>query len=216
MASQTINAGTVFPEGTSVGAYPASNWSPVQLPPTGAAVGSPTNTQTVSGGAVTFTGLADGTQYYAGASVSGTWRYVSFRTPGVPDAAGVEIARAEITANQLGISTIADVTGLAISYTVGTRPVELQAHFPLLAQVTTAGIPTLFITDAANADIARCVATSIAAGSFGGGLNVFTVITAPGTYTHKVRAQTTAGTLTIGSQPKGTGGYQAFLRARTL
>src|SRR5690606_26863850 len=69
----TLTAVGVFPEGTSVGLYPAT-----ARPPGG--IGSPLSgalqTRTVTNGALTFTDLTAGAEYAAGAEVNGRWRYV--------------------------------------------------------------------------------------------------------------------------------------------
>lgn len=80
MAAFTFSSvADVFPPATTVGAYPESNWPPHQRPPSGPAVGAATDTSPVaSDGSLTFDGLADGASYYAGADVSGTWRYRRF------------------------------------------------------------------------------------------------------------------------------------------
>ena len=75
MASFTLNTNYLFASG-NIGAYPASNW---QGTPSGAPVGSATNTQTISGGSVTFTGLTAGARYYA-TDASGS-KYVQFTVP---------------------------------------------------------------------------------------------------------------------------------------
>lgn len=80
MASFPLTRVDRFPDGTSVGAYPASGWSQASLPPSGAPPVSATATATMTSGTASFTGLADGTAYFFGASVSGTWRYVRGRT----------------------------------------------------------------------------------------------------------------------------------------
>ena len=67
-----------FPEGTSVGAYPASNWPAQVLSPSGAPLGAATDTQSVASGSLAFTGLVSGTRYFAAADVNGIWRYVAF------------------------------------------------------------------------------------------------------------------------------------------
>lgn len=85
MATFPLSRPDLFPVGTTVKAFPRSNWLHHQLPPSGAAPGSETNSQVVpASGSITFTGLADDTPYYAGASVGGTWRYVGFRTAPAP------------------------------------------------------------------------------------------------------------------------------------
>jgi hypothetical protein len=67
-----------FPDGTSVGAYPASAYHPTARP--SAASGSPTASATVTNGTASFSGLADDTAYVFGATVSGQWRFVRGRT----------------------------------------------------------------------------------------------------------------------------------------
>lgn len=86
MASFTLTRPDVFPDSTSVGAYPRSNWTTVDRikGPTGAGVGSATSSASVSSGSVTFTGLADNTDYYAVGQVSSVYYYVRFKTPPLP------------------------------------------------------------------------------------------------------------------------------------
>src|SRR5438477_13198153 len=76
--TQTISGGGQFPESTSVGAYPRSAWGPEGV--IGAPTGSATNTQTVTGGVLAFTGLANNTDYVAYAQVGGVDRYRRFST----------------------------------------------------------------------------------------------------------------------------------------
>lgn len=78
MASATISSQS-FTSGT-VTVYPASNWPAYRLPPTGAPVGSSTTSAAVSGGSVTFSGLASDTRYYAYQLDGSTHRYVAFST----------------------------------------------------------------------------------------------------------------------------------------
>lgn len=65
-----------FPEGTTVGLYPVTNWpTPAQQQnPTGAPVGSATATAAVTGGVAAFTAVADGV-YWATATSGGTHNY---------------------------------------------------------------------------------------------------------------------------------------------
>jgi hypothetical protein len=69
----------VFPSGTSVGAYKQSNWG-TNIPASGAPVGSADATAVSDGVSIAFTGLVSQTDYYAVASVSGTYRYIAFST----------------------------------------------------------------------------------------------------------------------------------------
>jgi hypothetical protein len=77
MAGFTLTRPDVFPEGTEVGVYAASNWPPTG-PPSGAPIGSAADTQEVEDGSVTFSGLTQGAVYYAVAEVGGVYRYVGF------------------------------------------------------------------------------------------------------------------------------------------
>jgi len=97
MATQTLQREDVFPVGTSVSAYPLANWPQSQRPPSGAPVGSPAATATVqAGGVVTFTGLADATDYVAYAASPD--RYIRFRTP---------VAASSSSGGQLGSGQLA-------------------------------------------------------------------------------------------------------------
>lgn len=98
-ATKTLQVGTTFPDGTSVGAYPASAWSGRYA--IGTPIGAATNTQTVAAGAMTFTGLLDDTDYYASGQVSGTYRYIGFNTRTVAKTITP-------TANTVGTATITD------------------------------------------------------------------------------------------------------------
>lgn len=85
MAQETITLGTYIPTGTSVSAYPKSNWTSATLPPTGAPVGAATASGTVAAnGTVTFTGLAAETEYFAAGQVGGVYKYIRFFTS-IPD-----------------------------------------------------------------------------------------------------------------------------------
>lgn len=81
MATFTLRREDVFPNGTTVSIYKASFAAFSGQPP-----GSPVESQTVAGGAATFTTLADNTGYIAYARVSGDDRAVRFRTPEAADA----------------------------------------------------------------------------------------------------------------------------------
>lgn len=79
MTGITLSRPEVFPPGTDVDAYPASNW--LTLPPSGAPVGSAADEATVDeSGNVAFSGLDSDADYYAVAQVGAVYRYISFRT----------------------------------------------------------------------------------------------------------------------------------------
>lgn len=85
MAAFTLTS-VRFPNGTTVKAYPTSNWPAPELP-SGAPVGSSSAEAEMSGGALTFSGLIQGTHYWAVAEVGGVYRYVEFMAG--EDTAGV-------------------------------------------------------------------------------------------------------------------------------
>lgn len=111
MASQTIKREDLYPVGTSVSAYARSNWPQSQLPPSGAPVGSAAATATVQAdGTVTLAGLADATNYYAAAQVSGVWRYVAFMTPPASASSSTSTQAEAKRSGWLGVATAIDET----------------------------------------------------------------------------------------------------------
>lgn len=69
---------SVFPEGTSVSAYPISNWPGRVVDQAAAPVGAAADTAPVTSGSVTLDGLTEGGEYVAYALVGGAHRYVRF------------------------------------------------------------------------------------------------------------------------------------------
>jgi hypothetical protein len=127
---------------------------------------------------------------------------------------GIELGYAQITATQASISTLTDITGLTIAFTVGTRPVMVEVFIPLYTQVTSSGTPLFFITDSSNNEIARGGGFTVAAGANAGGVMMSTKLPAgTGSYTAKARAQTTAGTLTINASNTGASTYHPYIQA---
>lgn len=86
MASFSLIGPPQFPNGTSVAAYPVSNWGG-RVITTAAPVGSATETKSVSGGVAAFTALAANTRYVAYALVSSEHRYKRFSTLSTPGTA---------------------------------------------------------------------------------------------------------------------------------
>jgi hypothetical protein len=81
MATFSFTRADRYPAGATVKAYLRSNF-PAVWDRTGAPVGTHTASATVAAdGSVSFTGLADDTEYVAHSSVSGVETYLSFRTP---------------------------------------------------------------------------------------------------------------------------------------
>lgn len=95
MASYTLTAGGRFPVGTSVKAYPLSNWPAHLRPPSGAPVGSEDETAVVgSSGSAAFSALDADTRYVAYAEVASQHRYTAFATPAAEEAKGLDPTRA--------------------------------------------------------------------------------------------------------------------------
>lgn len=86
MATFTLTRPDLFAEGAEVKAYTRPTFP-------GGELGSAVDTQTVSSGAVTFTGLADGTAYVAVGTVSG--RRVNFTTTPAVAGSGGGVATAQ-------------------------------------------------------------------------------------------------------------------------
>ena len=104
MTDFALNNGP-FPPGTSVKAYPVSNW-PLGVDQGAAPLGAATDTQTAGASGLTFTGLTSGAEYVAHAQVGGVPRYVSFRVgaDSDPEATDSEVAAA-IAAHAADTST---------------------------------------------------------------------------------------------------------------
>lgn len=74
MATYTFKS-ELFPEGTQIKACPAGA---IPAGHSGPPLGPAADTQTVTNGQVTFTGLTEGERYLAAGQVNGAWRYVGF------------------------------------------------------------------------------------------------------------------------------------------
>lgn len=137
MADFTLATGGAFADGATLGAYPASAWSGRFA--SGTPIGSATNTQTVSGQSVTFTGLTAGVSYYAAVNSSNT-NYIHFTVPST-DLPTTNIA-ALATATQTQLTALS--TGLlneAVARVTGDTP-NLGTCFatPALANLSGAAV----------------------------------------------------------------------------
>lgn len=108
-----------------------------------------------------------------------------------------EPVRASATAQQAGITTEVDVTGLSVGFEVGDTPWIVEANIPYALAVTNSIAATLRITDAANTVKSAISMTLVAAAA--GSLRCEERITTPGTYTRKARVLRSngSGTLTV-------------------
>lgn len=108
-----------------------------------------------------------------------------------------ELARAEVTSgtpSNSNITTYADITGMSITFTVGSKPVDVHVHLPA-CYMTAAGSFWVAIRTSAN--------VMVNAYSQGRAVNIVDSfdlhkhLTTPGTYTYKVSFFGTAGVANI-------------------
>lgn len=96
------------------------------------------------------------------------------------------LASATCTTSQTGISTATDITGLSITFTVGSRPVIVRATLPAYQPSDTTTGVNWVLTDASNTVTSSSLGSSTAATY--SSVSVEERFTTPGTYTRKVRA----------------------------
>jgi hypothetical protein len=102
---------------------------------------------------------------------------------------GVELGYAEITSNQTGITTQADITGLTTTVTVGARPIVITADL-YLQQVTNVAVIIGYIMEGATQIQAR----GLTINPVGFAPMCFTARIAPtaGSHTYKVQLAASA------------------------
>lgn len=147
----------------------------------------------------------------SGAPVSGTfsvgdyvvdrsgafWICVVAGSPGtwVSPSANAELARAELASTTLSTASannsFVDITGCSITFTVGSRPVDVIGVIPLATNSVDGQSVSLYISDNANA--AKAAASVTVSGNAGAGiLRAEERIVTPGTYTRKIRLRNQA------------------------
>jgi hypothetical protein len=138
MASFTLTS-QVFPNTTVVKAYPRSNWPTPELP-SGAPVGSSSAEATMTNNTLTFTGLVQGTKYWAVAEVGGVYRYVRF-TAGEDSTArsSLRMALEEVaSANTISPSTAATLILVTGTTEVKKITATVAGHLIVLKFASTA------------------------------------------------------------------------------
>lgn len=166
-----------------------------------------------------LTGATAATRYVGGtttgAPVSGTfakgdvvvaqdgilWVCTAAGTPGTwvdGSSSGRELAYAESSTVQSGITTVVDLTGIDTGdFTVGLRPVYVTLFLPLAYPVTNANIAVVTITDTSNNVTATGYGGLTSTTLTGVPITVTERISTPGTYRRKGRiARSGAGSIT--------------------
>ena len=154
MANFTLNVpAAIFPNGTSVSAYPARGQSPTVPGPLGTAI----NTQTISAGACTFTGLTDGESYVAFGVVNGAYRRVGFTLPEpVPEtpmigATNLEDNAVDTDAIQGEAVTNAKLAAGAVTTNKLAADLRDGATWPVIDAVSDFGADPTGVTNSASA-----------------------------------------------------------------
>lgn len=149
----TLRNPQTFPAGTTVKAYPASNWPQANLPPSGKPVGS-ASAEAVAGadGSIALVGLAEKTRYYAAAEVGGVWRYLDFYTavPKATPESDLALLEAEKVAREAADATLAASVG-------GKQP--LDSDLTSIAALSTTAFGRALL-ELANAEALRVAAAA--------------------------------------------------------
>lgn len=109
-----------YPNGTSVSAYPESNWPAGVVETDAAPLGAASDTQTMTNSTLTFTGLTKGERYVARAEIGGQDRYLAFT-------AGEDVAEGSDQANPSENETITGSWTFSEPVAVGTPTAAGQA-----------------------------------------------------------------------------------------
>jgi hypothetical protein len=112
---------------------------------------------------------------------------------------GRELAYASSTVAQTGITnTATDLTGLSITFTVGSRPVDVELVLPWVTATAAAAVPAGVISDLSDTQMAVGAFTSAAASGIGQ-IRCIERLTTPGSYNRKGRLFRAGGTGTVGN-----------------
>jgi hypothetical protein len=125
------------------------------------------------------------------------------------------LAYAQVTANQTGITTIADLTGLAVTITTPVgRWIRITGHAGALRQNTSQG--TIVGTFREGTTIlGRWTTATVVAGGFGPGQGSHVVQGDGASHTYKLSLQTSAGTTDLLADTGGSQG-PAYILAEDI
>lgn len=108
----------------------------------------------------------------------------------------IELARAEVTSgtpSNSSTSAYADISGLSITFTVDTRPVDVHLYLPAV-YMTAAGSFWVAIRSGSTAVVAKSQGRAI---NIVDEFNLHKHLTVPGTYTYKASFFATAGVANV-------------------
>lgn len=105
------------------------------------------------------------------------------------------IGVAQVTSPQTGITAVADVTGLTITWTASSSRIYKISFHILVQKVSAAGLVWLRLTDSSNVQKASSLQT-LSAADYGQGSLVYYETGLSGSVTRKVRAEASAGSVT--------------------
>lgn len=169
MAAHTLTNTNLFPNGTSVGAYSKDAFPSNQPTPLGSAL----DTQTMTNGTLTFTGLVEDTNYIAAASVNGTWRTLSFRVDVDPHNPVYTDEATTFTGNVTFNGDVELPAGVVdeadLSFSIATQA-ELDAHEADTTSIhgiaNTANLPDQTATETVSGAWTFSTAPTILSGTF--------------------------------------------------
>jgi apolipoprotein N-acyltransferase len=111
---------------------------------------------------------------------------------------------ASISANQSGITTVADVTGLSVTFTAVSTRLYRTTVWLHAQQLSSGALAEVLLTDGSDTILADSTFT-LATNDLATFSIVSTVTAISGSHTRKVRARTAAGSLTIASNANNPG-----------
>lgn len=228
MANFTLTASATFKDGLSVGAYPVSNW-PAQIEPTwtapAAPLGSATNSQTMTAGTLTFTGLSSGVDYVAVADIGGgVYRYLRFKagadfsswqTLANTGGPGRELGYAEMVSDFVTTNTaLTDAPGLTVAVPVGALPIMISLHVDTFKSTSALGGSIQVSQDGVDLG---AISTTVNTTGFVPGDGERRLNPAAGSHTYKIQTfQAAAGTITLKANTGAGQNGPAFIRVNEV
>ena len=106
------------------------------------------------------------------------------------------VGAASKTADQTGITAVADVSGLSVTFTANSTRIYRTTVYSLVQQVTAAASTWLRLTDGSGVQKSQWLQTSVANAYYGASISLYET-NLSGSVTRKVRAEASAGSVSI-------------------